>query len=597
MSTENTTSSHTELVRALELVSVEASNITNVNLYPGCAEITRVYRFGVQKGQNLVNIRELPWTMELESLRVKSHLGSTKINNVTVDRMLGFSPPKPLALVTAQRRKNIVEKQLDRVKKTSLALDCYTGTFRASDCSINSFEDILKRIRSSGEMLDEEILGLEDELRTLNEEIQLELERHEAVSDGQKPFKATISMLVEDACDMELRLVYTVNHAKWTPAYDMHVNLKALNSPVSLTYKAMITQNTGENWTNVPLTLRTMSPSTEIDLPILESWPLTLTLPEHQSSPLTSRKRRRESTGGTPARKSGTYDKRNVAYEEESSEEAEEGVVGAESGSLMDANTNGDEGDGNIDTLGFPEGNVSVTFKIPGGATIISNNAVHQALIADLKLEARLEWSSIPKGDSTALVKAQLRNTSEYPLLPSTANVYVDDALHARSGIPGVPPTSTFECTLGLDPSLRITYHPAVKHSSTTGFYNKSRAYNHIQRITIHNMKHLPLKNLKIFDHMPIPENPQVSVKLINPALRLPGPGMESGNKAIPSVKVSEGVVAQWAGSDEPDADVRNLGKDGKISWLCDLPAQGTIELVLQWEVLTPPDAQIVGLY
>ncbi|KAF9260039.1 hypothetical protein L218DRAFT_1003125 [Marasmius fiardii PR-910] len=567
-----TTSPSTEPIKTLDLVSAKASDIVNVNLYPECAEITRLYQFAVQKGQNLVTIRELPWAMEMGSLRVKCHPELTKINNVTVDKMLGFSPQKPSGLVTAQRKKDIADKQLERVKKTSLNLDSYAGSFKAPDFDFHTFEDVLKQIRSSGEKLDKEILRLEDELRNLDEELLSELHKHEATSHGQTPLKATISMLVEEDDDIEMKLVYTVNHAKWTPTYDIH------------------------DWSHVPLTLRTTSPSIEVDLPILESWPLSLSLPEPQSPPK-NRKRRRESSSGTPARKSGTYDKRNAAYEEDDSEEIEGIILGAESGRLVEANAIENE-DGNIETLVFPEGNVSATFKVPGGVTITSDNAVHQTLIADLKLEAKLSWNSIPKGDPNALVKAQLRNKSEYSLLPSTANVYVNGALHSKSEVPVVPPMGTFECSLGLDPSVRITYHPAIKNTATTGFYNRSRCHSHIQRITVHNMKQLPIKNLKIFDHIPVSENPQVTVKLISPPLKLPGPAVEFGReKAIPSVKISEGIAVQWAESDEVAADARNLGKDGKICWLCDIPSQGEVELVLQWEVLTPPDAQIIGLY
>ncbi|KAK1235324.1 hypothetical protein PQX77_001452, partial [Marasmius sp. AFHP31] len=149
-----------------------------------------------------------------------------------------------------------------------------------------------------------------------------------------------------------------------------------------------------------------------------------------------------------------------------------------------------------------------------------------------------------------------------------------------------------------FDPSVRITYHPATKNTTTTGFYNKFRSYAHTQRISIQNAKRIPLRNLKIFDHIPLSENAHVSVKLISPPLKLPGSVVEFGkDKTIPSVKVTEGVTAQWAGSDEPNVDVKMLGKDGKVLWLCDVPAQGNVDLTLQWEVLTPPDAQVFGLY
>jgi len=58
-----------ELANVVDLVSVDDSKIINVSLYTGRAEITRLYKFPVKTGQNLVNINGLPIVMDQESLR------------------------------------------------------------------------------------------------------------------------------------------------------------------------------------------------------------------------------------------------------------------------------------------------------------------------------------------------------------------------------------------------------------------------------------------------------------------------------------------------------------------------------------------------
>lgn len=64
----------------------------------------------------------------------------------------------------------------------------------------------------------------------------------------------------------------------------------------------------------------------------------------------------------------------------------------------------------------------------------------------------------------------------------------------------------------------------------------------------------------------------------------------------IPSqVTVSDGVVAFWKGADEPGCDLDALPKDGKLDWVCSMPAQGKLNLVLQWEVTTPLKADVLG--
>jgi hypothetical protein len=58
-----------EPLNTVELVSVDASKITNVSVYNGRAEITRVYTLSVKTGQNMVHIKGLPDTMDRQSLR------------------------------------------------------------------------------------------------------------------------------------------------------------------------------------------------------------------------------------------------------------------------------------------------------------------------------------------------------------------------------------------------------------------------------------------------------------------------------------------------------------------------------------------------
>jgi len=67
----------------VDLVSVDDSKIINVSLYTGRAEITRLYKFPVRTGQNLVNINGLPNVMDKESLRydLSRSFSPTKTNN------------------------------------------------------------------------------------------------------------------------------------------------------------------------------------------------------------------------------------------------------------------------------------------------------------------------------------------------------------------------------------------------------------------------------------------------------------------------------------------------------------------------------------
>ena len=130
---------------------------------------------------------------------------------------------------------------------------------------------------------------------------------------------------------------------------------------------------------------------------------------------------------------------------------------------------------------------------------------------------------------------------------------------------------------------------------SQSGIYTKITKYLFSQRITIANTKTVPIENLKIIDQIPVSEDPRISVKLVNPALGVPGTATSTSSsanwgerKVLPPVSVASGVVAQWHGADEGGVEVETLGRDGKLNWVCAVPAQEQIGLVLEWEVVAP---------
>ena len=168
-----------------------------------------------------------------------------------------------------------------------------------------------------------------------------------------------------------------------------------------------------------------------------------------------------------------------------------------------------------------------------------------------------------------------------------------------------LPLTSTKPRTLySLDPSIRVTYHPRVKKVSQSGFYTKISNHVYSQHITVYNTKTTPVEDVRIVDQVPVSEDEQIKVKLVNPVLTMGSllGGGEGGSKEkekpAQKVGIAKGIVAQWDGTDEPRAeeDAKSLGKNGKINWLCSIPAQGKVNLVLQWEILAPVNADVVGL-
>ncbi|TFK24428.1 hypothetical protein FA15DRAFT_592426, partial [Coprinopsis marcescibilis] len=186
-------------------------------------------------------------------------------------------------------------------------------------------------------------------------------------------------------------------------------------------------------------------------------------------------------------------------------------------------------------------------------------------------------------------------------------SVYLNGSFVAKSCIPAVSPGQSFDYSLKLDPSIRVTYPPYSLNTIQKGFMRKSKTQTLTQQITIHNTKSVAIDNLIIQDHIPVSVHSTITVKLLSPSLEAPDSRKGSketlvnklGVRVPAPVNVGKGVFAQWDGVDNvlSEDDAGNLGKNGLLIWKCSVPPQGKVNLSLRYEVLAPVASHIIDLF
>ncbi|KAF7316560.1 hypothetical protein MIND_00175300 [Mycena indigotica] len=575
----------------IELQSVSASKIIAVSLYSSRAEITRLYKFGVKTGLNQVNISGLPNVLESESLRVEGR-GAATIHDVTVSTAKGehveTTSPELKALLKQQER---TQYALGRCEKSIEALEQYLASLTVEHLDYSKIESVMESYNKAGEKLDDQKSELTERLQTLRVDIEKERERIAVPHENDKlRVKAAIGVFAEHEGDIEIALIYAVPRATWRAFYDIRVDMNTKDDPIKLIYKAAIMQNTGESWDDVPLTLETSTPTFGLDIPELQPWNLDI----FRFTPFKSRKK-----SAIPGSSSMTMSR----MQEKSRSAVDD----------MDELFGSDVAGGMAEPMAHlgasvtSRGNVSATFRVPGQVTIPSDGEAHNFTIVELNLQATMSWVTVPKVDTKAHITAKIVNASDYTLLAGSSSVYVDGSFISRSEVPAVSPKESFDCPLGVDPSIRITYHPVIKKVTHSGFYNKTATHVFSQRITIFNTKSLPVSRVKVVDHIPTSQTSQIEVKLLSPALVVASESgntgsmkVQKGKDAAPvpqKIAVAKDVVAQWDGVDEPDCVVESLGLDRKINWICSVASQAKVTVALDWEVtVSPASAQVVGL-
>ncbi|KAJ2933422.1 hypothetical protein H1R20_g3674, partial [Candolleomyces eurysporus] len=558
----------------VQLESTVDSKITGVSVYSDRAEVNRVVRFSVKRGQNQAIISGLPNALSHDSLRAKALERSKTSLFPKINRKRLLPPPELKTspeLKKLQSNKKEIEQAIYRNTQAQTSLDKYLGSLSSLQTPSSKLSEIFSDYDAALSDLQKKKIGLSEELEEVEKALNEEQSKLQAAVGEQKKWNPNVSLIVtvgifaNDDGDVELGLVYAVKRTSWTARYDIRVNTQTKEKAISLVYKASIKQSSGEDWTDIPLTLETATPSFDKTLPNLNPWTIGIYRPPPPQPLLYS--------GSSAKLLAVPTAKARRRAASAMLDEVEEAMSAARAPPPPLPEMN-------IQTSAVTsKGGVSATFAVPGLITIPSDGADHGVTIATLELDAKMSWVSIPKKDTKTYLSAKIKNASEYTLLSGPANVYVDGSFISRSTIPGVSPEEKFECALG--PALQLP------SSNTTA--------------------------------APPPTNDGASVKSgkAGGLLGSLGSGSStSGNsekalKAVAkSVKVTADVVAQWdrpgsdvasateegPDSDSEPVDLTALGKDGKISWLCSVPAQTKTNLTLQWEVSAPVSTNIAGI-
>ncbi|KAJ7185399.1 hypothetical protein C8R46DRAFT_378467 [Mycena filopes] len=560
---------------SIELQSTTDSSIVTVSLYSTRAEVTRLFKFPVQTGQSQVNISGLPNVLEAQSLKVEGR-GEATIHDVTLsmaEMHVSKSSRRLEELLVAEEDK---KDALARCQQGLSAVKQYLESLTVQHLAVSQLEGVLQESEAAGARLDARKAELTRELKLLQTDIHTERAQL-AVPPEQTRLrnKVAVGIFAPKGGDVEIALIYAVPYASWTAFYDIRVNMDDKQSPVTIIYKAAVQQNTGESWDNVNLRLETSVPTFGLEVPTLSPWNLDIYREISMLPPPVIIQPARTMWYPTALgrRSSSSSSQRSRRHRRSSIS------------SRADIEPNPMKV---VDAPVTSTGNVNATFRVPGVVSIPCDGAAHNFTIVELQPQAAMSWVAIPKREAKTHLTAHITNASEYTLLSGTANVYVDGSFIARSAVRTVSPQETFDCPLGLDPSIRITYPPVTKKLSESGFYKKSATHVFTQRIAIHNTKSVAVEQLKIIDQIPSSRNAQIKVKLLQPALALKDDTVNLKPKVDATVKVGSGIVACWDGGEEVDR---------RVCWMCAVPAQAKISLSLEWTVtVSPANAQVVGL-
>jgi len=256
-----------------------SSKINQVAVFLQGAQITRHASVPLKAGVSILTLTGIAPAIQQQSIQVDGP-ASVKILSVSfrINYMEEHKKPEKIKLLEGERKrlaalitqeKSIQEvyTEEENILKTNKSIG---GTEKGVE--VAELKAAMDYFRQRLLDIKQQLMQSERTIRSYQEElakVDAQLTELRAIK-GQPSGEIVVKVSTKAATNAELDVNYLVNEARWFPSYD--IRAKNVKAPVGITYKANVSQQSGEDWENVSLTISSANPSEQGVRPIIKPW-------------------------------------------------------------------------------------------------------------------------------------------------------------------------------------------------------------------------------------------------------------------------------------------------------------------------------------
>ncbi|MBK9417705.1 MAG: DUF4139 domain-containing protein [Flavobacteriales bacterium] len=479
------------LVRSAEGERPISSRITEAKVFLSGAQVARSASTTVPVGSSTLIFTGLAEALDPQSIQVTGKGGYSVLS---VNHRINYltESPKKKEIADLQERIKALEHdwniengvQQVWVNEEQLLLKNSGIGGQQNGLTAAQLQAVNDYVRERMKAMKAGWLAQEEKKRSIGEEAD-KLRQQLAQLQAQAP-RPTGEIVVEITSAVEVAatfsLSYFVPSAGWTPAYDLRA--KGVGQPIDLLMKAQVTNNTGEDWNKVELSLSSGNPTLGGVMPTLNPWTLYMHRPMRLENSSSRVPRKATSDGAAPA----------VAYSEMALKEYED----------MDANT--------IVTNTVAYRTTTSEFIIETPFTIPSDGVPHTVGVKNHSIAATFKHYATPKLEKDAFLYARTTGWEGLNLLPGEANVFFEGTFVGQSFLDLDQPRDTMDISLGRDKGV-VVERVKRKASNEKAVIGGSRTVTIGWDLTVRNTKGTGV-DLEVRDQHPMSPQSEIEVKL-----------------------------------------------------------------------------------
>lgn len=473
------------------------SRISAVTLYPDQALVQREAKTGVESGVNTLALPINAFSIDAPSAAAKV-FGKGKIISVQIKTVPLPSPPQEKIRQLEDRIESLSQDKqgmMDRKKAASRqetfldAVAEFSQTQVPTDLEtrmldpealIETFEllgDRFHEVYRRKTEFDREIAGIEEDIRVARRQLN---DLRQPGEDLQK----VIEIVFDSAEKQQIRILadYVAHNANWSPVYRVAVPKE--RSGVDLTMNARIVQKTGEDWSDVTLSISNAVPLKGVSLPSLSTWWLDLPRPQ-----------------AAVRQKAG-----ELMRAQPQAEMAENAAAGADAAEYAAARKK-DTG-------------IAFEYELSRPVSVASRQKETLLPLYSKALSGKFYYYCVPRINIRAYLVCEVRPDQE--MLAGPMHVYFGGHYMGKTQFDPESRDSRLLLALGADRAVRVRREKLTDHLNETYFgkFERSMVVRELDyRITIENRKEEPIR-MHLLDQVPVAKTDKIEVDdlAFNPA-------------------------------------------------------------------------------
>lgn len=533
------------------------SEIDAVTVFPQGAEVTRIARVKLEPGGHVIIVRDLPSGLLADSIRVQGEAtGALELG--AVDSRVFYLSELENAEAQASERKRLEDQivllydrqaalndeiaaaEQQRQLIANLAqLPARPDPEKGEVRSVEDWGDIYSLVGEKIADISKRNQATRVALRDVEKQItDLQNQMNHQPTQADERTEVKINVAADQALEATLRIRYQVPAANWSPLYDARLDSGDQKEEPKLTLvrRAIVSQGSGEDWTNVALTLSTTRPGSGTAAPEIGSLVVDF---EPEAVPMA------EADGSTMV-------KRKVAAEQPAMDQLnagadEEGIIGYAASAPTTVEAKDDYAA--VINTGF-----QALYVIADRQSIKSNEGQKRVQIDVKSFMPELFVRTVPKLSDVAYLYAKLKLESGLVLLPGTTSLFRDGVFVGRGSLPQLAGGEEHELGFGADDKVRVKFVTLDKTTSETGIISSSSVETQQFKTTVKNL-HERAVNVTVYDQLPVSANEDIQVTLTS--------GSTPSTKQ--NVEDKKGVVA-WDLKLDPEQEAE-IAFGYQISW------------------------------